>query len=106
MVIAGAGPVMRQGRDIMAADRPCILVAVVISVITVVTMAVITVVAVTTVVVVIKYLSSARPSVMQADRDLPVRFFQLSLVRTAAENPNGFKHSVRVAAENIVCINF
>jgi hypothetical protein len=69
---------MREGRDIMAADRAtttaadraCILVAVTISV----TMAAITVVVVTTVAVVIEYLSSARLSVTQADRDLPVRF--------------------------------
>jgi hypothetical protein len=105
---------MRQGRDTMAADRAttaadpaCILVAVIISV----TMAAITVVAVitgvvvTTVVVVIEYLSSARLSVTQADRDIPVRFFPLSFGSDRRQNPNGFKRSMRVAAENIVCIN-
>src|SRR5438445_657918 len=98
MVIAGSGPVMRQARDIMAADRAttaadraCILVAVIISVTTAVTMAAITVVAVitvvvvTTVVVVIEYLSSARLSVTRTDRDLPVRYFPCHSVRTAAK---------------------
>jgi hypothetical protein len=100
---------MRQARDIMAADRAttaadraCILVAVIISV----TMAAITAVAAITVVAVIEYLSSARLSVTQADRDLPVRFFPLSFGSDRRQNPNRFKHSMPVAAENIVCINF
>jgi hypothetical protein len=70
---------MAADRATTAADPACILVAVIISV----TMAAITVVAVitgvvvTTVVVVIEYLSSARLSVTQADRDIPVRFFSI-----------------------------
>jgi hypothetical protein len=60
-----------------------VIISVTMAAITVV--AVITGVVVTTVVVVIEYLSSARLSVTQADRDIPVRFFHCHSVRTSAK---------------------
>jgi hypothetical protein len=77
------------------------LVAVIISVITVVVIMVVVI----TVVVIIEYLSSARPSMTQADRDIPIRFY-CHWFGPSPENPNCFKRSMWVAAENIVCINF
>jgi hypothetical protein len=79
-------------RATTAADRACILVAVIISVITVVTVVAITVV------VIIEYLSSARPSMTQADRDIPIRFFHCHWFGPPPETPNWFKRSMRVAA--------